>query len=247
MTAAPTSAVRARGLSVVRGGKDILHGVDLDIPAGHVTGLLGPSGSGKTTLMRAMVGVQDNVTGELTVLGEPAGAAALRRRVGYDTQAASVYADLTVRANVEYFASLAGLRGSDAKDAVDAALTSVDLTFHAAQRIASLSGGERSRASLAATFVGNPELIILDEPTVGLDPVLRRALWELFRRLADDGRTLVVSSHVMDEASRCDRLILMRDGRVMASTTPDDLLADTGTTDAESAFLALIDREGSAS
>ncbi|QAY64307.1 ABC transporter ATP-binding protein [Xylanimonas allomyrinae] len=235
-------AVRVRGLTVVRGGITILEGLDLDVPAGQVVGLLGPSGSGKTTLMRSVVGVQANVAGELRVLGEPAGSPSLRRRVGYVTQAASVYADLSVAENLQHFTALAGLRGAAGRDAVTAAIDAVDLGGHERQQVGSLSGGERSRVSLAAALVGDPELLVLDEPTVGLDPVLRRDLWEMFHRLARQGHTLLVSSHVMDEATRCDRLLLLRAGTLVADTTPDALLADTGAPDAERAFLTLIDR-----
>ncbi|WP_425955136.1 ABC transporter ATP-binding protein [Xylanimonas sp. McL0601] len=240
------SAVRVRGLSVVRGGVTVLEGLDLDVPTGQVVGLLGPSGSGKTTLMRAVVGVQANVTGELQVLGLPAGSPSLRRRVGYVTQAASVYPDLTVTENLAHFAALAGLRGATARSAVAEAVTAVDLGGHERQQVVSLSGGERSRVSLAAALVGDPELMVLDEPTVGLDPVLRRDLWTMFHKLAAQGRTLLVSSHVMDEATRCDRLLLLRAGTLVADTTPDALLTETGAPDAERAFLALIDRANAA-
>ena len=239
-------AIRVRGLRVVRGGNTILEDLDLEVPAGQVVGLLGPSGSGKTTLMRAVVGVQANVTGELQVLGLPAGTPALRRRVGYVTQAASVYPDLTVNENLQHFAALAGLRGAAAHDAIANAVAAVDLGGHEKQQVVSLSGGERSRVSLAAALVGDPELLVLDEPTVGLDPVLRRDLWNMFHKLAAQGRTLLVSSHVMDEATRCDRLLLLRAGELVADTTPDALLAETGAPDAERAFLALIDRANAA-
>ncbi|WP_454851374.1 ABC transporter ATP-binding protein [Promicromonospora soli] len=233
------NAVVIRDLRVVRGGKLIIDGLDLDVPAGSVVGLLGPSGSGKTTLMRAVVGVQDRVTGSVDVLGSAAGTPALRRRVGYMTQEASVYADLTVVQNLRYFAALAGVP-SPAKAVADAVAT-VDLGGHEKQRVVTLSGGERSRVSLAAALVGDPELLVLDEPTVGLDPVLRRDLWTVFRKLAAEGRTLLVSSHVMDEATQCDRMLLMRAGGLVADITPDELLTTTGAPDAERAFLALID------
>jgi ABC-2 type transport system ATP-binding protein len=230
----------------VRGGRTIIHGLDVDVAAGQVVGLLGPSGSGKTTLMRAVVGVQDQVSGDVSVLGEPAGTPSLRRRVGYVTQDASVYTDLTVAQNLRYFARLAGQAPSGAAAAVSAAVAAVDLGGHERQRVATLSGGERSRVSLAAALVGDPELLVLDEPTVGLDPVLRRDLWAMFRRLAAEGRTLLVSSHVMDEATQCDRLLLLRQGELVADTTPTALLEQTGAPDAERAFLALIERETAA-
>ena len=240
-------AVRARGLRVERGGRAIIDGMDVSVPAGQVVGLLGPSGSGKTTLLRAVVGVQARVAGEMTVLGEPAGAAGLRRRVGYVTQAASVYTDLTVLQNLRYFARLSGLPGAGVEAAVRRAVATVDLGGHEKQRVGTLSGGELSRVSLAAALVGDPELLVLDEPTVGLDPVLRRDLWAMFRRLAGEGRTLLVSSHVMDEATQCDRLLLLRDGALVADLTPAELLARTGAPDAERAFLALIDQQATPS
>lgn len=230
------AAVRVVGLRVVRGGREVLPDLTTSVPRGQVVGLLGPSGSGKSTLMRAVVGVQVVAGGTVTVLGEPAGSAALRRRVAYVTQSPSVYDDLSARANVRYFASLLGAT----RRAADEALARVDLTARADGRCRDLSGGELSRVSLACALVGDPEVLVLDEPTVGLDPVLRRDLWDLFARLASEGRSLLVSSHVMDEATRCDRLVLLRDGRVLADTTPARLLADTGAADADEAFLRLV-------
>lgn len=235
------NAIEVRGLRVRRGRREVLHGIDLDVPVGQVVGLLGPSGGGKSTLMRAVVGVQDHVSGTVTVLGEPAGSAPLREKVGYVTQSPSVYTDLTVWQNLRYFAVLAGARGRAVETAVERAVEQVDLGSHADQRVGDLSGGQASRASLAAALVGEPELLVLDEPTVGLDPVLRRSLWDLFRRLAEDGTTMLVSSHVMDEATRCDRLVLIRDGQVLADDTLPGLLERTGARDAEGAFLHLVD------
>jgi ABC-2 type transport system ATP-binding protein len=224
---------------VVRGDREVLHGIDCALPTGSVTGLLGPSGCGKTTLIRAIVGLQAKVTGEVEVLGLPAGSPKLRGRIGYVTQEPSVYGDLTVTENLRFFAAVLGVDSADVERVIDA----VDLRSHATARVDQLSGGQRSRASLAAALLGNPELLVLDEPTVGLDPVLRRDLWDLFHRLADAGATLLVSSHVMDEASRCDRLFLMRDGDLLADDTPDALLAAAGTADIEQAFLTMIDRK----
>ena len=229
--------VQVRDLVVVRGGKEVLHGITTSVPLGSVTGLLGPSGSGKTTLMRAIVGVQKVRSGTVTVLGHPAGSRRLRREVGYVTQAPSVYADLTVRENTRYFASLyPGLGKSDA----DAAIEAVGLGDAAHQLIRSLSGGQLSRASLACALLGQPKLLVLDEPTVGLDPVLRDDLWKKFRELAAAGTTLVVSSHVMDEASRCDRLILIREGLIIADDTVPAVRRAAGTDDLDEAFLRLI-------
>src|SRR4051794_12127871 len=229
-------AVTVTDLVVERGRRRVLPGLSFAVPAGQVTGLLGPSGSGKTTLMRALVGVQVVRSGEVTVLGEPAGSPGLRDRVGYVTQAPSVYADLSVRENVRYFAALYGMGAAEA----DAAIADVGLSDAAGQLVADLSGGQHGRASLACALVGSPELLVLDEPTVGLDPVLRVELWEKFHALARAGTTLIVSSHVMDEAGRCDRLLLLRDGELLADETPARLREDAGTDDLEEAFLTLV-------
>ncbi|TDB91965.1 ABC transporter ATP-binding protein, partial [Micromonospora fluostatini] len=213
-----------------------LDGVSCAVGRGTVTGLLGPSGSGKTTLMRAVVGVQTIRAGKVTVLGRPAGSPALRRTVGYLTQAPSVYVDLTVRENARYFAALHGRGRAEA----DRAVADVGLADAAGQLVATLSGGQRSRASLACVLVGRPELVVLDEPTVGQDPVLRAELWTRFHAMAAEGTTLLVSSHVMDEAARCDRLLLVREGRLVADDTPAAVRARTGTDDLEEAFLRLI-------
>jgi ABC-2 type transport system ATP-binding protein len=217
----------------------VLPDLTVDIAAGQVTGLLGPSGSGKSTFIRAVVGVQAQVEGEIQVLGHPAGSPRLRRLVGYLTQDPSVYADLTVRENVTYFAAVLGAPRSD----IDRVLAEVSLEDHADVLAGRLSGGQHSRASLAVALLGTPELLVLDEPTVGLDPVLRRDLWDLFHRMAATGVTLLVSSHVMDEASRCDRILLIRDGQLLADDEPAGLLARTGAKDMEAAFLGLCDEQ----
>lgn len=229
-------AIALRDLVVDRGGRRVLSGINATVPCGTVTGLLGPSGSGKTTLLRALVGVQVVTAGTVTVLGYPAGAPQLRRRIGYLTQAPSVYADLTVRENARYFAALQGRGSAQA----DQAVTDVGLRAAAGQLVATLSGGQRSRASLACALVGDPELLVLDEPTVGQDPVLRAELWARFHAMAAAGTTLLISSHVMDEAARCDRLLLIREGRLIANDTPAAVRATTGVDDLEEAFLRMI-------
>jgi ABC-2 type transport system ATP-binding protein len=230
------AAVTVNHLVVDRGRHRVLHDLSFQIPPGQVTGLLGPSGSGKSTLMRALVGVQVVRSGEVTVLGRPAGSAALRSRVGYVTQSPSVYADLTVRENARFFAALYGVGAA----AADRAVADVGLAEAAGQLVRDLSGGQMGRVSLACALLGRPEVLVLDEPTVGLDPVLRVELWEQFHALADRGTTLLVSSHVMDEAGRCDRLLLLREGRVLSDSTPAELRARTGTDDLEEAFLRLV-------
>ncbi len=234
----PGAAVVVDHLRVLRGGRVVLPDLSCRVPSGSVTGLLGPSGGGKTTLMRAVVGVQVVAGGEVTVLGQPAGTPALRRRVAYVTQAPSVYGDLTVRENLRYFAAVLAADPGD----VDRAIEQVGLAGAADQRVGHVSGGQLSRTSLAAALLGEPELLVLDEPTVGLDPVLRRDLWAIFRDLASAGRTLLVSSHVMDEARRCDRLLLVREGRLLADAPLADVLSATGAADVEAAFLTLVDR-----
>ena len=232
-----TSAIKVSDLVVDRGGKRVLDSVTTQVERGKVTGLLGPSGSGKTTLIRAIVGVQRIRSGRVEVLGRPAGSPDLRRRVGYLTQAPSVYPDLTVRENARYFASLyAGV----AKDDADQALEQVGLADAANQLVGTLSGGQHSRASLACALVAKPEVLVLDEPTVGQDPLLREELWQRFHDLARDGCTLLVSSHVMDEAAHCDRLVLIRQGRVIADATVAAIRERAGTDDLGEAFVRLI-------
>ena len=221
---------------MVRGGRPVVWDLSCTVVSGSVTGLLGPSGSGKSTLMRAIVGVQRVAAGRVCVCGLPAGSVAARGRVGYVTQAPSIYGDLTVQENVAYFASILGAAPGQTNDVIGA----VSLVDDAHHRVDRLSGGQRARVSLATALLGSPDVLVLDEPTVGLDPVLRQELWALFHQLADRGTTLLVSSHVMDEADRCDRLLLLRDGRLLAHTTPAELRDRTGAVDLDEAFLRLI-------
>lgn len=232
------NSIEIERLDVIRSGRSVLTGISLSVAAGTVTGLLGPSGSGKSTLIRSIVGVQRITSGSVRVLGLPAGSSTLRANVGYVTQELSVYRDLAVRANLRYFAAILGVdRGR-----VDQVLEDVSLTDRSDARVGNLSGGQQSRVSLATAMLGNPQVLILDEPTAGLDPVLREDLWSLFHRLGASGVTLLISSHVMEEAMRCQRLLLLRDGRLLADDTPSGLLRRTGATDMDSAFLHLIRR-----
>jgi ABC-2 type transport system ATP-binding protein len=228
------NVIDIRELVVVRGGHEVLPGISLAVAPG-VTGLLGPSGCGKSTLLRAVVGVQRVRSGGVEVLGLPAGDRRLRDRVGYVTQAASVYDDLTVAENLHFFARVLGVDRAE----VDEAIAAVDLADRRDHVVGNLSGGQRSRASLAVALLGDPDVLVLDEPTVGLDPVLRRDLWRLFHRFADRGKAVLVSSHVMDEADRCDRLLLMREGRIIADGTPAEIRG--GARDIEAAFLQIVE------
>lgn len=230
-----SGVIVADNLKVVRGRVDALDSVTFAITSGNITGLIGPSGSGKTTLMRAIVGVQMLTGGRLTVLNLPAGSKALRQKIGYQPQSPAVYGDLTVRQNLTYFGTIFGVQKSD----IIQVLAAVDLTSQAGQLVNTLSGGQLARVSLAVALLGEPEIIVLDEPTVGLDPVLRQKLWSLFRTLAQSGRTLLVSSHVMDEAERCDDILLLRSGKVLSHSSKDELLHDSQAKTVEAAFLKL--------
>jgi ABC-2 type transport system ATP-binding protein len=218
----------------------VLKGLSFTIPRGLVTGLLGPSGCGKTTLMRSIVGTQIVESGEISVLGAPAGSATLRPRIGYMTQAPSVYGDLSVRENLDYFARVLDVSADRVGEVVD----TIRLGGHTDQRVENLSGGQRARVSLGTALLGAPEVLVLDEPTVGLDPPLRNELWQRFHDLAEAGATLLVSSHVMEEASRCDRLLLMREGEIIATGSPAELRGRTGHEDLEQAFMSLIEDRG---
>jgi ABC-2 type transport system ATP-binding protein len=230
-------AIQAHGVRKRFGAVDALNGLDLAIRGGEIYGLLGPNGSGKTTLIRCLAGLIRPDAGAVTVLGMSPRAAAAAGRVGYMTQAAALYADLSVEENFAFFARLQSV--TDAGRRIEDALRTVDLFDRRRSIVSTLSGGMRTRASLAAALLHQPDLLLLDEPTVGVDPVLRHEFWTHFRALASRGVTILVSSHVMDEASRCDRLGLIRSGRVLAEGTDADLVRRAGTPDLESAFLKL--------
>lgn len=230
--------VRISNLKIIRDGKTIIPDLTMQIDVGKIVGLLGPSGSGKTTILRSIVGVQEIQAGTISVFGWAAGSKDLRTRIGYFTQSASIYTDLTCLENLHYFARILG----QSEISVHEVLELVDLTKNQKQLATSLSGGERARLALATALLGKPELLILDEPTVGLDPVLRRDLWNLFHKLADQGKTLLISSHVMDEADRCDSLFLLRDGRILAGGTPQELKAQANTDEMEAVFISLVEK-----
>jgi ABC-2 type transport system ATP-binding protein len=237
---ASTVAIEVTQLIVQKQKTAILRGLSFTVQAGTITGLIGPSGSGKTTLMRTIVGVQKITSGDLTIFNQPAGNKTLRAKVGYVTQSPAIYGDLTVAQNIHYFAKLAGAKLTQ----VDDIIQTVHLADKKDQLVASLSGGQKARVSLAIALLGNPELLVLDEPTVGLDPILREELWQLFAELAAQGKTLIISSHVMDEAERCDELLLMRDGELLWNDSRQKLLAHTGKTSVEAAFVAMVSAKG---
>lgn len=231
----PQPVVVAKELTIIRGKTRALDNVSFQMAAGKITGLIGPSGSGKTTLMRAIVGAQKITHGSLEVLGMPAGSKPLRSQIGYVTQSPAVYSDLTARQNLSYFASILGV----GKAEVDRALKLVDLEPQAKQIVGSMSGGQQARVSLAVALLDDPAVLVLDEPTVGLDPALRKSLWELFGQLAGEGRSLLISSHVMDEAEQCAEILLLRDGAVLNFSPKQELLETTETQSVQDAFLAL--------
>lgn len=233
-----TSAISITGLSVIRDGTTVLHEFELEVEAGKILGLLGPSGSGKTTIMRSVVGLQRLTSGAIKVLGAPAGDKTLRTRISYSTQDASIYRDLTCSENIEYFAALQGR----ATSSTDEILELVDLGRNRKQLAATLSGGERARLALATALVGRPEILILDEPTVGLDPLLRRDLWSLFHRFTHEGKTLLVSSHMMEEADHCDELVLLREGAILAKGTPRELRTQAGFENMDAVFISLVEK-----
>jgi ABC-2 type transport system ATP-binding protein len=234
------SVITIDKLSVVLGGEyRALRNISVELDGGKITGFIGPSGAGKTTLIRAIVGRQRITSGRVTALGLPAGSKPLRSRVSYMTQEISVYDDLTVHENIRYFASMAGYSRQRLREVCSEALAAVDMAHKAGVLVSSLSGGQKQRVSLAVALIGEPELLVLDEPTVGLDPVLREQLWKLFRELASQGKTIIISSHVMDEAERCDSLLLIRDGQLVAYGTPHELCERTGTKTVEQSFLKL--------
>jgi ABC-2 type transport system ATP-binding protein len=231
------SAIKINKLDVTIDGQKILKGVSAEIPERNITGILGPSGAGKTTLMRVIVGLQKAHGGQVEVFGLPAGSGRLRREIGYMTQAVSVYPDLTLAENLRFFSAMTNAP----KNRVNEVLDEVDLRAQAKQLVGTLSGGQMSRSSLAIALLAKPKLLVLDEPTVGLDPVLRKRLWQLFHELKEQGTTILVTSHVMDEASHCDELLLLRGGKLLAYGGPDELMARSHTNSVEESFVSLVE------
>lgn len=235
------TAVKVKNLSVTLGkGFKALKNINIELPAGKVIGIIGPSGSGKTTLIRCIVGRLRITNGDVDVFGEPAGSPDLREQLSYMTQELSVYSDLTVKENLDYFVTMAGQPSKQSSEIIKSILLAVDMTNKAGSLVSNLSTGQKQRVSLAIALIGSPKLMVLDEPTVGLDPVLRNKLWQLFSQLADQGVTLIITSHSMDEAERCDDLVLIRDGEIIAHSSPEKLRKRTGTKSIEDSFLKLV-------
>jgi len=236
------AAVEARDVRKRFGSVTALDGLSLAVRVGEIYGLLGPNGSGKTTLIRILAGLVRPDGGEVRVLGRTPRAAVSAAMVGYMTQVPALYGELSIDENLGFFAALEAVRKPRAR--IEEALRTVDLLERRSSVVNTLSGGMRARLSLAAALLHGPKLLLLDEPTVGVDPSLRREFWDHFRALASSGVTILLSSHVMDEASRCDRLGLIRAGTLLAEGSAAELCARAGTKDLESAFLALSDRRG---
>ena len=235
------AAIKITDLSVTLGGSvEALKRISLELPKGKITGFIGPSGAGKTTLIKSIVGRLETPEGSIEVLGHPAGSTELRKTVAYMTQELSVYADLTVQENIVYFARMEGRSKKEAVKIARELLSVVALPDKAGALVSDLSGGQKQRVSLAIALIGSPQLLVLDEPTVGLDPALRDSLWQLFNEIASKGTTLLISSHSMDEASRCDDLVLIREGEVIAHSSPKELLCETDAKTVEAAFLKLV-------
>lgn len=234
-------AVKIDNLDVILGKKlTALKDVSISLPMNKIIGFIGPSGAGKTTLIRSIVGRQKLAKGTISVFGIAAGSKELRSMVSYMTQEVSAYGDLTVYENLEYFSTMLGLKRNEIKPEIQRLLKTVDLHPQSTQLVQKLSGGQKQRVSLAIALIGKPKLMVLDEPTVGLDPLLRDELWRLFRTLASEGTTLIISSHVMEEAERCDELLLLRYGEVLAQGSPNQLCERTNTKSVEQSFLKLI-------
>jgi ABC-2 type transport system ATP-binding protein len=235
------TAIKINNVSVTLGENvQALRDITVELPAGKAIGFIGPSGAGKTTLIRSIVGRQKINAGSIEIFSLPAGASVLRNQMSYMTQELSVYPDLTVQENLQYFVIMSGHKKSESKKIIAEVLEAVDMQDKAHSLVRNLSGGQKQRASLAIALIGSPKLMVLDEPTIGLDPVLRDSLWQLFNKLTAQGTTLLVSSHSMDEAERCDDLVLIRDGELIAHSSPDELLKTTHSKTIEESFLKLV-------
>lgn len=233
----PDICLRTQEVTRAFNGKEVLHGISLEVRRSEIFGLLGPSGSGKTTFVKLIAGIDEATRGEVEVLGTRMPKLAMMNRIGYMAQSDAMYAELTAKENLEFFGALFGLRGQKMKQRIDEVMALVDLTDHLKQPVGAYSGGMKRRLSLAIALMHEPEVLILDEPTVGIDPVLRKSIWDEFESLSRQGTTILVTTHVMDEADKCHRLGMVRDGRLIAVGTPEALKRETGSVTIEEAFL----------
>ena len=229
--------VAMQHISKAFGKQQVLKNIRLDIQEGEIFGLLGPSGAGKTTLVKQLVGLDLPSSGEIYLFQEKMPSLKLIERVGYMAQSDALYGELSAKENLQFFASLYGLKGKKQKQRINEVMEIVQLTDHLTKLVSNYSGGMKRRLSLAISLLHKPKLLILDEPTVGIDPVLRKSIWKTFHNLKKNGTTIIVTTHVMDEADKCDRLGLMRDGSLIAVGTPKELKEQTNSETIEEAFL----------
>jgi ABC-2 type transport system ATP-binding protein len=231
------SIVSIQNVTKVFGKQTVLQEINLEIHKGEIFGLLGPSGAGKTTLVKQLIGLDLPTNGEVYLFGKKMPSLDLIQGVGYMSQSDALYTELSAKENLEFFATLYGLKGKGRKKRIDEVMEIVQLTEHLNKLVSQYSGGMKRRLSLAAALLHEPDLLILDEPTVGIDPVLRQSIWDSFYELKNKGKTLIVTTHVMDEAEKCDRLGLIRDGHLIAVGTPSELKFQTNAATIEEAFL----------
>ncbi|KRF32086.1 ABC transporter ATP-binding protein [Paenibacillus sp. Soil787] len=230
-------SIQVNGVSKQFDEKVVLNDITLTVPKAHIFGLLGPSGSGKTTLVRLIAGIDVPTSGTVHVLGQQMPQLAMLSQIGYMAQSDALYAELTAQENLEFFASLYGLTGTKRKQRIHDVMELVDLGSHLKKQISNYSGGMKRRLSLAISLLHEPGILILDEPTVGIDPVLRKSIWQELTHLSLQGTTILITTHVMDEADKCHQLGMIRDGILMAVGTPDELKQATSSATIEEAFL----------
>lgn len=237
MNNTPEVCIRTREVTKAFSGNEVLHGISLEVRHREIFGLLGPSGSGKTTFVKMIAGIDEATRGEVEVLGTQMPKLSMMNRIGYMAQSDAMYNELTAKENLEFFGALFGLRGGKMKRRIDEVMALVNLTEHLKRPVGAYSGGMKRRLSLAIALIHEPEVLILDEPTVGIDPVLRQSIWNEFENLSQKGTTILVTTHVMDEADKCHRLGMVRDGKLIAVGTPEALKQETGSATIEEAFL----------
>lgn len=232
-----TSVVSVNHVYRTFGSKEVLKDISLQVAEAETFGILGPSGSGKTTLVKLLTGIDEATSGEVRVLGIPMPKLAMLQQIGYMAQSDALYTELSAKENLEFFAALYGLKGGNRTRRIRDVLELVNLQDHLRKRVDQYSGGMKRRLSLAIALLHEPPLLLLDEPTVGIDPVLRQSIWKELKALNRKGTTIVLTTHVMDEAEKCDRLAMIRDGELLAVDTPAGLLNATGSASLEEAFL----------